>query len=439
MSVYETSSGYVVADADERLGEGGRGMVLAVLGDTTVDASGRERRLACKVFAKGYRTSGRRRKVERLIELGKQGGANVAWPLETLSDDGEWVGYVMRRAEGETLDELCARSETPLKLKVDLAARACDVLSSMHGLGVVVGDVGMGNFMYCAASDELVLIDVDSAQVTDPERQEVFPVAESLEKSPEMLEQGLGNVVLTSRSDDFLAAVMVFRMLFGAHPLDSFKSDALPAEVRADNARRRRFPYASLRGVLPVTAFGEELGELFEQSFSGAYERIPKASAYAKALRRVLAAGFSTCDACEMTYARAAGACPRCFSASGSGRVSLAFLAFLLAWALFTANIMGFDAGELGEAALDALVGMADAAGEAAAWAVGAIDGISELASGAIDGVGDLMTDAIDGASELGGFAEDALDSAAHLAESAFVSVDDLISDVLSGIVSAAS
>ncbi len=360
MLTYDSADGGTIFLEDEKsLGAGGRGNVFPVLFDSAHDATGRKIDLACKVLAEGYRSEGRRRKVEALARMRNRAEICAAWPVSSIYDEGAWAGFTMYRLAGSSLDavvadpatglsmrnraEICAAwpvssiydegawagftmyrlagssldavvadPATGLSQRVDMAVRACDIVAGMHRLGVVIGDVNMANFMYDAAADRLGLVDLDSVQIIDEAEGVVFPVVESLEKSPEMLEAGLGKAPLTSRSDDFLVAVMVFRMLFGVHPLDSFETDRLPAEVRAENALARRFPYSAQHGVLPENAFGDDLALLFRRSFKGPYERVPGTEEYRDALRALLATGFARCAHCGTERPRSARTCPAC-------------------------------------------------------------------------------------------------------------------------------
>lgn len=313
MLMYDSADGGTIFLEDEKsLGAGGRGNVFPVLFDSAHDATGRKIDLACKVLAEGYRSEGRRRKVEALARMRNRAEICAAWPVSSIYDEGAWAGFTMYRLAGSSLDAVVADPATGLSQRVDMAVRACDIVAGMHRLGVVIGDVNMANFMYDAAADRLGLVDLDSVQIIDEAEGVVFPVVESLEKSPEMLEAGLGKAPLTSRSDDFLVAVMVFRMLFGVHPLDSFETDRLPAEVRAENALARRFPYSAQHGVLPENAFGDDLALLFRRSFKGPYERVPGTEEYRDALRALLATGFARCAHCGTERPRSARTCPAC-------------------------------------------------------------------------------------------------------------------------------
>lgn len=386
MRTYDGGDGTVFVDDEQGLGSGGRGSVFPVLFDTARDAAGFARDLACKVCAEGYRSEGRRRKVEALADMRLRSHIPAAWPVSSVYDDGAWAGFTMYRVKGTSLDAVAADPATGLELRVDLAARACEIVEGMHELGIVVGDVNMANFMYSAEDDVLSLVDLDSVQVIDERAGTVYAVVESLEKSPEMLEAGLGKTALTSRSDDFLVAVMVFRMLFGAHPLDSFETDRLPAEVRADNALARRFPYDGGDGGLPVHAFGDELALLFCRSFEGSYDCAPRTEEYLAALRALQAAGFVRCARCGAKRPRAGKTCSMCGrSGKGGGMGGKLFRAAALLGVVVVAGQM-IDPAQLIDGAGALVTQGADAAVEALAGVFASLEEAwNGLVAGAID------------------------------------------------------
>lgn len=328
MSVYSTDCGFVET-TDEQLGAGGRGRVvpLECFYDPTISLSADD--LVCKLVDPRFRSEGRQRKTALLIEMGKGdatpvtaslatpatqaaayakavgglAGVRAAWPVSNLFEDGEWVGYLMPKVRGVSLSEARADSHLPFQKKVQLVRRWCEMIDVLHARGVVVGDLSLANCLYDACDDELGLIDLDSMQLVDAVTRHLYPTVESREKSPEMLAGTLGEVVLSSRSDDYLMAIEVFRMLFDAHPLDEYRKDVSPAKVRSENARNRRFAYELNGEGCGVDIFGSRLAELFRRSFGGEYERIPAVRDYASALRELETAQLAGCDCCGRDHA----------------------------------------------------------------------------------------------------------------------------------------
>ena len=133
MRTYDGGDGTVFVDDEQGLGSGGRGKRVPVLFDTARDAAGFARDLACKVCAEGYRS-----------EAPTQGGGArghapaLAHPrrvaVSSVYDDGAWAGFTMYRVKGTSLDAVAADPATGLELRVDLAARACEIVEGCTSL-----------------------------------------------------------------------------------------------------------------------------------------------------------------------------------------------------------------------------------------------------------------------------------------------------------------
>lgn len=277
-----------------------------------------DRAVVYKEIDPAFRTSGRRRKVERLIGIARGLPANsplkdtVTWPLEAISCDGSWSGFTMRKVpSARSLEDLCADEGISSSMRMLLGLQMGEIVRNVHLEGIVIGDLSLKNWLYDSTSRQLVLIDPDSFQVSSQD--EVFATNESLELSFEMAKYGK-NRALTSRSDDFLYAVALHRLLFLAHPLDeaSVDSFARGASIRK-NIEQRRYPYLRIQRPLPLDAFGSALEELFVRTFTGNADNIPSTTDYLIALRDVLfAQGFETCLSCGFDFPRTASRCPAC-------------------------------------------------------------------------------------------------------------------------------
>lgn len=388
MRVLDSDFGPLIVDDDARLGQGGRGSVFPVLSDVRIEGSD-PGPLVCKLVSEGYRSPGRRRKIECLARMGQQAGVSAAWPLgNVLDESGEWAGYLMRRVDGVTLDAVCADDGISLRDRALLAAKACGIVARMHELGIVIGDVNMANFMYDLRPDVLSLIDLDSVQVIDHDMKEVYPVVESLEKSPDMLEQGLGKAALTCASDNFLLAVMVFRMLFGAHPLDSFEAGATPSEVRAQNALERRFPYRNLVGALPVETYGSRLATLFERSFTGPAREVPSAIEYRDALESLVANEFDECASRGACEGKGEGA----MGGKNGGHATWRFAAFAALCATVFLTGLGVDVFDL---VAEVFEGIAQVPAELAELVGGAVEAVDDAVPKVASGIAKAVVDAL--------------------------------------------
>ena len=436
--------------SDDTLGKGGRGKVLPVM-LAPPEMPQAKKKLVLKQVEGRWRTEGRQRKVACLERMGRgaaQGktlpaGCAVAWPVTSAYEEGRWIGFAMRAMEGRPLDAVKADGAIAPAVKVRQARRACELVSALHAHGVVLGDVSLSNFMYDEAHDRLALVDIDSAQVADEATGCIYPTTESREKSPEMLAGRMGEVVLTSRSDDFLVAVEVFRLLFDAHPLDEYAADVSPAEMRARNATARRFGFANERRCCGPDAFGRELGNLFRRTFEGPYELIPNAADYAACLSGLERQAFETCPVCGQV--RVAVAEERSALEVAPSGLSVRRVVGGLGFAA-GASVMAFACC----ACMPELAGFAQEAAGFAQGATAALDGAwhearlaADAACGQVQGFTEgawrLACDAAEFAQGAASAAQDAWESASPQVEVALSKAAELADALVEGVFDLAS
>ncbi len=193
----------------------------------------------CKVLKRP--SDARRRKLERLASIPAVPG--VAWPDSLVHDpDGAWLGFLMRRVAGHTLDRVlraCHHGEPPTRAALaSIARQSIERIAAVHAAGALVGDIQPKNLLV-SESREVTLIDADSVQI------EGFPcpvgVVDFLH--PELLGHDLRTRLRSSVHEAFAVAVLVFEILLcGFHPY-AHKGGGSPLE----NQRTRNFPY-SLEG-----------------------------------------------------------------------------------------------------------------------------------------------------------------------------------------------
>lgn len=289
MNLVTRTKQIISIDESCKIGAGKRGAVYSLRQRCAMNG-GEQIAITAKIFEPHFRTISRKGKVEKLTEIRKTCPARGAWPIDSLYDDGNWVGYIMPQIQGELLDRAIYDSSIDALDRLEMGAQVCEIIKLLHRHEIVMGDLSTRNFLYNRIPYEdfhwleVSAIDLDSAQVKRDSKA-VYPVTESKERSPEMPEI-LGKSLLTSRSDDYLAAVLVFKLLFMIDPRDEFSSDSLPIDIRARNASNRVFAYKKRPDAYPVDAFGEELAQLFNRSFEeGPYKDIPTCADYEKALR----------------------------------------------------------------------------------------------------------------------------------------------------------
>ncbi|WP_350455074.1 hypothetical protein [Slackia heliotrinireducens] len=288
---------------------GGRGFVLEVEGQPST---------VCKIIDPMFRSEGRRRKVQWLIDHSFLADGHVSMlvlPKGNVYDSqGAWAGYLMRRVKGVSLNRLSHSDQVSPSFRVMLARMLCESVIAAHDADLVVGDLSLANVVFDPEERQMWMLDADSFQVKDRIAHVVYPATESREKSPEMLGRSEGAVVLTPQSDWFLLAVAVFQLLFlGEHPFECRESDVDPVDARIEHTLNRDFAYKRIPGALPVNTYGPHLAECFERAFARSGP-MPSPTELRDALNELLNAKFTCCSNCGFEHSNMLAACPNCGS-----------------------------------------------------------------------------------------------------------------------------
>ncbi|ACV22383.1 Uncharacterized protein with protein kinase and helix-hairpin-helix DNA-binding domains [Slackia heliotrinireducens] len=288
---------------------GGRGFVFEVDGQPSC---------VCKIVDPMFRSEGRRRKVQWLIDHSFLADGHVSMlvlPKGNVYDSqGAWAGYLMRRVKGVSLNRLSHSDQVSPSFRVMLARMLCESVIAAHDADLVVGDLSLANVVFDPEERQMWMLDADSFQVKDRIAHVVYPATESREKSPEMLGRSEGAVVLTPQSDWFLLAVAVFQLLFlGEHPFECRESDVDPVDARIEHTLNRDFAYKRIPGALPVNTYGPHLAECFERAFARSGP-MPSPTELRDALNELLNAKFTCCSNCGFEHSNMLAACPNCGS-----------------------------------------------------------------------------------------------------------------------------
>ena len=253
------------------IGTGGEGAVYSA----PLPGNGKE--IAVKVFSDRKLGESRdflSRKITAMVEMGRANGKALvrhpmlAWPqLSVYDENGDWVGYAMKRAQGKPLSRLAHpmlfRKHFPGMDREKVALMLMSLLNAaqaLHNHGVFIGDVNPNNVLW-DGGDFPCWIDIDSFQV-DALNGERFPcpVGRPEMTPPEHLGRDhrqirFDKIVRTRESDFFSLAILVFQcMMLGRHPYEHIGGGS-PVE----NMRTGHFPYAK-GGAVPGTEGGVPMG-----------------------------------------------------------------------------------------------------------------------------------------------------------------------------------
>lgn len=217
----------------QKLSEGGEGVIYETSSSGSV----------CKIYHPDKLTSLKRQKIELMVTRTiEQPG--ICWPSALIfNHHAEFVGYLMPRAQGKTIQG--SMFVKPLLLKtfptwqridlVNLCLAFLEQIRYLHSLNILVGDINPQNLLITQDSNRLWLADTDSFQV------EAFPcpVGTVNFTAPEIQGRGYESFLRTTQHELFAVATMLFMILFPGKPPYSQQGGGSPAE----NIKAKKFPY----------------------------------------------------------------------------------------------------------------------------------------------------------------------------------------------------
>jgi eukaryotic-like serine/threonine-protein kinase len=259
----------------------------------------------------------------------------IARPIVQLRepDDGSDIGYVMRLIDD--VAPLTELSEPPrgmdrthwyaqtggMRRRLLVLARLADVLNRLHAQSIVYCDLSLANVLISSSPDhhETWLIDPDNLRYTSVAGRRVYtkPFA-----APEVLEHSGMQTTLT---DAHALAVVIYKVLTGAHPLLNGALVQADAEL-IEPALHGRLPWiddpvrrenARMGGPAPELVLSRRLFSLARETFeAGLLDPAKRARASAWAAELAWAADLCvTCPQCEQSYlASGTDACVWCKS-----------------------------------------------------------------------------------------------------------------------------
>jgi serine/threonine protein kinase len=211
VTVYDSSGAKRVVKLETLLGTGGEGSAYSVENDRVI-----------KIYDSEHLTEHRARKIHLLVEknLSFKG---ICFPTgAVVNTDGQFVGYIMPRAEGKEFSkELFSprrfRNAFPDWKKSDLIEVCIAVLeqiSFLHSNGIILGDINPKNLL--VTNDKLVyIIDADSWQIESYP----CPVGTPMFTAPEIQGKHYPDFLRTLENENYAVATLLFQiMITGQFP-----------------------------------------------------------------------------------------------------------------------------------------------------------------------------------------------------------------------------
>lgn len=197
----------------------------------------------CKIYHPGKLTQLRQRKIELMVSR-KIERPGLCWPTEiALNSAGEFVGFLMPRASGRTVQS--GMFVKPVLEKnfphwrrrdlVNLCIAFIEHIEFLHGLNIIVGDINPLNLLVESDSRQLWLVDTDSFQI------ENFPcpVGTVNFTAPEIQGRSYAEYLRSKEHELFAVATMLFMFLHPGKPPYSQQGGGSPM----DNIKAMDFPY----------------------------------------------------------------------------------------------------------------------------------------------------------------------------------------------------
>ncbi len=225
------------------LGKGGEAKIFHVEGDSSI---------AVKIYVDG-KADERRGKVNAMIaDRLRERTPFVAFPIETVTADGAFTGFTMRKvADAKLMHQLCSpvdrKTEFPdadFRFLVRAALNFARAVASINNLGAIVGDINeSGALIDCKGL--ITVIDSDSFQYRSGDKLFRCHHGKPPYTPPELQGRPFATVDRTINHDAFGLAVIIFELLFmGRHPFSGiFRGPGDPPEI-AKAIQEGRFAYS---------------------------------------------------------------------------------------------------------------------------------------------------------------------------------------------------
>lgn len=155
----------------------------------------------------------------------------IAWPQDTLYENGKFVGYAMPLATDTIpIYTLCRGGEKARSFfknyswltHLGVAFNLANTVKYLHSMDCIVGDMNSKNIVV-HRNGFITFLDVDSFDLTNSVTGEHFPCTVGRPEflPPELQGRDLRNACFTIHSDEFSLAVHIFRLLLhNRHPFD---------------------------------------------------------------------------------------------------------------------------------------------------------------------------------------------------------------------------
>ena len=285
--LYKSKSGTQYNLTNSPFKQGGEGFIYDVSGKPNIVA---------KLYKAGKNTPDKEQKLLSMVKHSpdKSVMSQIAWPLDILYDShNAFVGFTMPKlAKNEDLNVIYEYGDkakyqnVPWGNKIIIAKNLCVVLSAVHAVGHVVGDLNPKNISVDPNNGHIAFFDADSFHITeggkvyrcDVGMPEYLPVEIQRKMKGGYKLSTAPLPTFTTYTDNFALAIHIFQLLMnGTHP---FSCRVLPSQASVvfpqpvDNILNGDFPFVKAKSGTTIPVFAppldilpKELQELFKRAF----------------------------------------------------------------------------------------------------------------------------------------------------------------------------
>ncbi len=193
-----------------------------------------------KIYHQNKLSTIKKKKIDLLVNAGLVIDG-VCLPEKSLfNDQGEFVGYLMKKATGKSLDcsffkgERGIRRYFPNWTRTDLVDLCITILSKikeLHRYGLIIGDLNGANILVNTPSS-VFIVDTDSFQINDLP----CPVGTEVFTAPEIQGKDYKAFLRTKGNENFAVATLLFKLLmFGIDPYAQKGGESITHNIKSGN------------------------------------------------------------------------------------------------------------------------------------------------------------------------------------------------------------